>query len=85
MTSKISVLAAIVLAGIVSVPSASYAASQKHRRAASTETGYTNPRTCLGGSCTSENPDRVRQPCSGGSCYKRTRASKHKSSSHSSQ
>jgi hypothetical protein len=78
MTSKINVLATIALAAIVSVPSASYAASKKHRGAASTETGYTNPSGCLGGSCTSENPDRVRQPCSGGSCYKRTRATKHK-------
>ena len=85
MTSKISVLAAIALAAIVSVPSASYAASKKHRGTASTETGYANPSTCLGGSCTSENPDRVRQPCSGSSCYKRTRTTKHKSSSRSGQ
>jgi hypothetical protein len=77
MTSKISVLAVIAMVAIVSVPSASYAASRKHRAAASTETGYTDPSKCLGGSCTSENPDRVRQPCSGGSCYKRTRAHKH--------
>jgi hypothetical protein len=78
MISKINVLAAIALATIVAVPSASYSASKKHRGAASTETGYTNPSGCLGGSCTSENPDRVRQECSGASCYKRTRASKHK-------
>jgi hypothetical protein len=78
MTSKINVLAAVALAAIVSVPSASYAASKKHRGAAATETGYTNPSGCLGGSCTSENPDRVRQPCSGSSCYKRTRVTKHK-------
>jgi hypothetical protein len=25
------------------------------------ETGYTNPRACLGGGCTTENPDRVTQ------------------------
>ncbi len=43
------------------------------------ETGYTNPGGCLGsGYRTYENPDRVRQPCSGGSCYKRTRTTKHK-------
>jgi hypothetical protein len=85
MPSKISVLSALALAALIAVPSSSYAASQKHRGAASTETGYTNPRTCLGGSCASENPDRVRQPCSGSSCYKRTRTSKHKSSSRSGQ
>jgi hypothetical protein len=83
MPSKITVVAALALAALVAVPGSSDAASRKHRGAASTETGYSNPGTCLGGSCTSENPDRVRQPCSGGSCYKRTRTSKHKSSSQS--
>ncbi len=82
MTSKIS-LAAIALAALIAIPSASYAASQKHKGAASTETGYTNPTTCTGGACTSQNPDRVRQECSGASCYKRSRTSKHKSSSQS--
>jgi hypothetical protein len=85
MPSKISVLPALALATLVAVPGLSYAASQKHRGAASTETAYTNPSACLGGSCTSENPDRVRQPCSGSSCYKRTRTNKHKSSSQSGQ
>jgi hypothetical protein len=79
MTSKISLAGAILLAAIVAVPGASYAASQKHKGAPSSETGYTNPTTCAGGACTSENPDRVRQECSGASCYKRAR--KHKSSS----
>ncbi len=82
MTSKISVVAAIALAAIVAVPSASYAASQKHKGAAST--GLTNPATCTGGGCTSQNPDRVTQPCSGASCYKRSHT-KHKSSSTSSK
>jgi hypothetical protein len=54
MTSKINVLAAIALAAIVSVPSTSYAASKKYRGAASTQTGFTNPSGCLGGSCTSK-------------------------------
>ncbi len=40
------------------------------------ETGYTNPAACLGGGCTTENPDRVRQPCYGSQCYKRTRTNK---------
>ena len=71
MTPKISVLAAIALAAIVAIPSASYAASKKH-----TQTGYTSPTACTGGGCTSQNPDRVTQPCSGASCYKKTR--KHK-------
>jgi hypothetical protein len=82
MSLKISVVAAIALAAIVAVPSASYAAS-KHKGATSSETGLTNPKTCLGGACTSENPDRVTQPCSGASCYKRSR--KHKSSAESSK
>jgi hypothetical protein len=43
MTSKINVLAAIALAAIVSVPGASYAASKKHRGAASTDTGKRTP------------------------------------------
>jgi hypothetical protein len=85
MPSKISVLPTLALASLLAVSGSSFAASQKHRGAASTETGYTNPRACLGGGCTSENPDRVRQPCSGGSCYKRTRASKHKSASQTRQ
>jgi hypothetical protein len=42
MTLRISVVAAIALAAIVAVPGASYAAS-KHKGAASTETGLTNP------------------------------------------
>jgi hypothetical protein len=74
MTSKISVVAAIALAAIVAIPAASDAASQKHRGAPSNETGLTNPGTCLGGGCTSENPDRVVQPCNGSQCYKRSRA-----------
>jgi hypothetical protein len=82
MSLKISVVAAIALAAIVAVPSASYAAS-KHKGAASSETGLTNPAECTGGACTSKNPDRVVQPCSGANCYKRTR--KHKSSSEASK
>ncbi len=78
MNLKISVITAIALAAIVAVPSASYAAS-KHKGAASSETGLTNPANCTGGGCTSQNPDRVVQPCNGANCYKRSR--KHKSSS----
>lgn len=78
MSLKISVVAAIALAAIVSVPSASYAAS-KHKGAASSETGLTNPANCTGGGCTSQNPDRVTQPCNGANCYKRS-SRKHKSS-----
>jgi hypothetical protein len=82
MTSKISLAAVIALAAIFAVPTAASAASHKHKGAPSGETGYTNtnPGGCLGGGCTYENPDRVRQPCSGGSCYKRTHSNKHKSS-----
>jgi hypothetical protein len=75
MTSKLTIAAAIALAAIVAIPGASYAAS-KHKGAASGDTGYTNPATCAGGACTSQNPDRVTQPCSGSQCYKRSR--KHK-------
>jgi hypothetical protein len=82
MTLKISVVAAIALAAIVAVPGASYAAS-KHKGAASTENGLTNPANCTGGGCTSQNPDRVTQPCNGSQCYKRSR--KHKSSSEASK
>ena len=42
MTSKLSLAAAIALAAIIAVPGASYAASQKHKGAASGETGFTN-------------------------------------------
>jgi hypothetical protein len=69
MTSKISVMAAIALAAIVAVPGASYAAS-KHKSS-------TDPASCTGGGCTAQNPDRVTQPCSGASCYKRS-SRKHK-------
>jgi hypothetical protein len=82
MISKINVLAAMALTALIAVPGSSDAASRKHRGAASTETGFTNPSGCLGGSCTGENPDRVRQECSGASCYKRTHATKHKRSAH---
>jgi hypothetical protein len=85
MTLKISVAAAIALAAILVVPDASYAASRKHKgTAASTETGLTNPRDCLGGGCTGQNPDRVGTQCSA-DCYKRTRVSRHKSSARSPQ
>src|SRR5260370_35561857 len=77
MSLKFSVVAAIALAAIVAVPSASYAAS-KHKGAASSETGLTNPANCTGGGCTSQNPDRVGQPGNGANRYKRLR--KHKSS-----
>ena len=66
---KISVVAAIALAAIVAVPSASYATSKNKS---------TDPATCTGGACTAQNPDRVTQPCNGSNCYKRTR--KHKAS-----
>lgn len=78
MSLKISVVTAIALAAIVAVPSASFAAS-KHKGAASSDTGFKNPAQCTGGACTSQNPDRVVQPCSGANCFKRSR--KHKSSS----
>jgi hypothetical protein len=86
MTLKISVAAAIALATILAVPDASYAASRKHHKgaAASTETGLTNPRECLGGGCTGQNPDRVGTQCSN-DCYKRPRASRPKSSAQSPQ
>jgi hypothetical protein len=74
MTSKISVAAAIALAAIIAIPGASYAASKK---------SATDPTSCTGGGCTAENPDRVRQPCSGAACYKKTR--KHKPASQSPQ
>ena len=70
MSLKISAVAAIALAAIVTIPGASYAA-MKHKSA-------TDPANCTGGACTSQNPDRVTQPCNGSNCYKRTR--KHKAS-----
>ena len=76
MTSKNSTSVVMAMAAILSISSASYAASQKNRIPVSGETGYTNPAACLGGGCTTENPDRVRQPCSGSQCYKRTRTNK---------
>jgi hypothetical protein len=79
MTSKIGAALVIAMAAMLSMPAAADAASRRTRTPPSGETGYTNPSGCLGGGCTSENPDRVRQPCSGGSCYKRTRTTKSKS------
>ncbi len=79
MTSKIGAALVIAMAAMLSLPSASDAASRRNRIPPSGETGYSNPGGCLGGGCTYENPDRVRQPCSGGSCYKRTRTTKSKS------
>jgi hypothetical protein len=89
MTSKISIKAAIALAALLAIQSASYGASNRHRGAPPNETttgysypgGYDNPFGCLGGACTGVNPDRVRQPCSGGSCYKRSHTIRHRSSS----
>jgi hypothetical protein len=77
MIAKITLAVVVAMAAIVSIPSSSYAASHRHKAPPSGETGYTNPSGCLGGACTGENPDRVRQPCSGGSCYKHTRSTKH--------
>jgi hypothetical protein len=79
MTSNISLAIVIVVAAMLSVLGASHAASHRHKAPPSGDTGFTNPGSCLGGGCTFENPDRVRQPCSGGSCYKRTRTKKHTS------
>jgi len=80
MTSKIGAALVIAMAAMLLLPSASDAASRRNRIPPSGETGYTNPGGCLGGGCTSENPDRVRQPCHAGSCfYKRMRTTKHKS------
>jgi hypothetical protein len=73
-------LTAIALAAIVAIPGASYAAFQTREGAPSNGTGLTNPGGCQGGGCTSEKPDRMRQPCLGGSCYKRTHTKKSKSS-----
>ena len=79
MTSKFGAALVIAMAAMLSLPGASDAAFRRNRIPPSGETGYTNPSGCLGGGCTSENPDRVRQPCSGGSCYKHTRTTKRKS------
>jgi hypothetical protein len=84
MNSKLSLAVAVALAALVAVPSASYAASKKHKAAETSETGLTNPSGCLGGGCTSQNPDRVTQPCNGSNCYKRS-SKKAKSSSSSPQ
>lgn len=69
---KMSLAAAVALAAMVAIPGASYAAS-KHKSA-------NDPASCTGGGCTAQNPDRVRQPCSGAACYKRSHT-KHKTSS----
>jgi hypothetical protein len=74
---KISVVAAIVLAAIVAIPGASYAAS-KNKSA-------NDPAACTGGACTAQNPDRVTQPCNGSNCYKRTRKHKAPAPSQSSE
>ena len=79
MTTNIKTL--VVVLAVLCVPAASYAAARHHRGDQSNEYGYSNPGSCLGGACTGENPDRVRQPCSGGSCYKRTQTRHKKSSS----
>jgi hypothetical protein len=57
MASKITMAAAIALAAIVAVPSASFAAS-KARAKAKAKDSYRDVTKCEGGACTAVNPDR---------------------------
>jgi len=68
--TKISVVAAVALAAIVAIPSASFAAS-KAKNSASDVT------KCQGGGCTAVNPDRDPNTSKNSQYYRRTHK-KHK-------
>jgi len=72
MVTRIGIAAAVALVACVAVPNASFAASKKSE--------YSDKTKCLGGGCTSENPDRTRNLYT--SFYKKN--SKTKKHSHAS-
>jgi hypothetical protein len=77
MASKITMAAAIALAAIVAVPSASFAAS-KARAKAKAKDSYRDVTKCEGGACTAVNPDRDFINTSRDAQYYRSTHKKHK-------
>jgi hypothetical protein len=75
MASKITVAAAIALAGIVAVPSASFAASKAKAKAKDSSRDVTK---CEGGACTAVNPDRDFINTSRNAQFYRSTHKKHK-------
>jgi hypothetical protein len=73
MVTRIGIAAAVALAAFLAVPNAPFAASKKSE--------YGDKTKCLGGGCTSENPDRTRNLYT--SFYKKNSKTK-KHSSHAS-
>ena len=67
--TKISVVAAVALAAVVAIPSASFAASKAKRDRDVTK--------CEGGACTAVNPDRDPNTSKNSQYYRRTHK-KHK-------
>ena len=65
--SASSAIAAVALAAFFAAPNSSFAAAKKH--------DLSDKSQCLGGGCTAQNPDRVRDPFQS-SYYKKNK--KHK-------
>jgi hypothetical protein len=80
MTSKITVAAAVALAAIVAVPSASFAASKTKNsyRDVTNKNSYRDVTKCEGGACTGVNPDRDFINTSRNAQYYRRTHKKHK-------
>jgi hypothetical protein len=76
MASKITAAAAIALAAIVAVPSASFAASK-----AKAKDSYRDVTKCEGGACTAVNPDRDFINTSRNAQFYRRTHKKHKTQS----
>jgi hypothetical protein len=73
MASKVTVAAAVALAAIVTVPSASFGASK-----AKAKDSYRDVSKCEGGACTAVNPDRDFINTSRNAQYYRRTHKKHK-------
>ena len=78
MASKITVAAAITLAAIIAVPSASFAASKGKAK-----DSYRDVTKCEGGACTAVNPDRDFINTSRNAQFYRSTHKKHKTRSKS--
>ena len=79
MASKITLAAAIALAAIVAVPSASFATSKARNSHRDVTNSYRDVTKCEGGACTAVNPDRDFINTSRNAQFYRSTHKKHKS------
>ena len=78
MASKITLAAAIALAAIVAVPSASFATSKARNSHRDVTNSYRDVTKCEGGACTAVNPDRDFINTSRNAQFYRSTHKKHK-------